>query len=59
MARSRPSKVSDLSMVKPRSLSNLLLYAPRVPLEVRGPGQVFEDLSAQFETPRTAISDEP
>ena len=43
------SATVELSRTEVHALSNLLLYAPQVPLEVRGPGAIFTGLSEAFE----------
>jgi hypothetical protein len=50
--------IVELSRTEVLAISNLLLYAPHVPLEVRGPGEIFVGLSAEFEALRAAVSDE-
>lgn len=49
--------VVELTRAEVLALSNLLLYAPQGPLEVRGPLEIFEGLSAEFESLRGSIRD--
>lgn len=47
-----------LSRAEVLALRNILQYAPWIPLEVRGPGAIFERLVAQFEDLANAMANE-
>jgi hypothetical protein len=46
---SKDGAVVEFSRAEVIALRNLLEYAPRIPLEARGPVEIFERLLTQFQ----------
>lgn len=53
---SEASATVELSRTEVLALGNLLQHAQRVPLDVRGPGEIFVGLPAAFERLREQMT---